>query len=707
MRRLFAPAELLMSRLRFGRKFAVSGCLAGGLLLYLGFSAVSQFHYREQMIDSERAAVALIGRLVEWNKVLIENRRIAITTAPGDDSVRQRLKQQAALIDKTLAQIEEDVTKSKRFFDMSLETKGLRDGWTELQKKVEALTVDRDFAQKSFVAHAPEYDRLYAFMRDLGNKSHMALDPDIDLFYLGFPLANHTPRTAGITVRIAAYATLNVPRGEITAKDKLFYEVTEARLADTFSGVESMLSQSMKVNPAVEQKLSKSFSELKAASKELLAFIRKSFIESEAIGVDQQQVGKAAQAGIDAAWALVEQNRITIDELLTQRATAAAFMRNVLVVLLSTGILLSIYLFIGMYFGIREGIHRAVLAAQAISRGELGQVPPSVSHDEFAQMLVELDSADKSLAAMITEVRSSADSIRIASGEIASGNVNLSQRTEEQVSALGQTASSIEELTGTVKQNAENAREANQLAMGSLDTAEKGGEVVTRAVAAMGEINASSKKIADIITTIDEIAFQTNLLALNAAVEAARAGEQGRGFAVVAAEVRSLAQRSATAAKEIKALIQDSVQKVQDGSELVNRSGQTLQDIVASVKKVTDIIGEIAAASQEQSSGIDQVNKAVSQMDQVVQSSAAQTEELSSTAQSMAAQAQRLQALVGQFKLDDRTVLNNHHAAAAQPVVAKPPMKKEPSSGAALKTRPSRSPAPTANGHDPQGFEEF
>jgi methyl-accepting chemotaxis protein len=228
----------------------------------------------------------------------------------------------------------------------------------------------------------------------------------------------------------------------------------------------------------------------------------------------------------------------------------------------------------------------------------------------------------------------------------------MSSGAQQQASSLEETAASLEEITGTVKQNADNARQANQLAVGSRDTAEKGGEVVTQAVSAMGEINQSSKKIADIITTIDEIAFQTNLLALNAAVEAARAGEQGRGFAVVAAEVRSLAQRSATAAKEIKALIQDSVQKVQDGSQLVNKSGHTLQEIVSSVKKVTDIIGEIAAASQEQSGGIDQVNKAVSQMDQVVQSNAAQTEEVSSTAQALSLQANQLQQLVGKFKLE-------------------------------------------------------
>jgi methyl-accepting chemotaxis protein len=243
--------------------------------------------------------------------------------------------------------------------------------------------------------------------------------------------------------------------------------------------------------------------------------------------------------------------------------------------------------------------------------------------------------------------------VAAASQHVSAGVAQLSSGSQEQASSLEETAASLEEITGTVKQNADNARQVNQLALGSRDVAERGGQVVDTAVAAMGEINKSSKKIADIITTIDEIAFQTNLLALNAAVEAARAGEQGRGFAVVASEVRNLAQRSATAAKEIKALIQDSVSKVESGSELVNKSGQTLGEIVSSVKRVTDIIGEIATASEEQSSGIDQVNRAVTRMDQVVQTNAAQSEEMSSTAQALTAQAGQLQILVAKFKLGE------------------------------------------------------
>jgi len=258
-------------------------------------------------------------------------------------------------------------------------------------------------------------------------------------------------------------------------------------------------------------------------------------------------------------------------------------------------------------------------------------------------------------ARALIEVASIADSVATASQQLAAAAEELSSGAQEQASSLEETASSLEEITGTIQQNADNAQQANQLAGKSREVAEKGGEVVSRAVQGMGEINAASRKIADIITAIDEIAFQTNLLALNAAVEAARAGEQGRGFAVVAGEVRNLAQRSAGAAKEIKGLIQDSVSKVETGSKLVNQSGETLSEIVTSVKRVTDIVSEIAAASREQASGIDQVNKAVTQMDQVTQGNASQTEELSGTAESLAAQATQLQELVAQFNLVKKT----------------------------------------------------
>ena len=313
----------------------------------------------------------------------------------------------------------------------------------------------------------------------------------------------------------------------------------------------------------------------------------------------------------------------------------------------------------------------------------------------------------------IVEVDDISNSVASASQQLAAASEQLSSGAQQSASSLEETASSLEEITATVRQNADNADQANQLANSSRETAEKGGAVVAQAVDAMGEINRSSRKIADIITTIDEIAFQTNLLALNAAVEAARAGEQGRGFAVVAGEVRNLAQRSATAAREIKGLIEDSVQKVETGSELVNKSGETLGMIVTSVKRVTDIVAEIAAASREQTVGIEQINKAVAQMDQVTQSNASQTEEMSGTAVALSGQAEQLQTVVAQFNLNrdvkQAPKKSTSYATPKATVSHSSPSKSSKRKSAPAKTGGRRGEelelVGAGAGHD--GFEEF
>ncbi|HSB72659.1 MAG TPA: methyl-accepting chemotaxis protein [Candidatus Methylomirabilis sp.] len=300
---------------------------------------------------------------------------------------------------------------------------------------------------------------------------------------------------------------------------------------------------------------------------------------------------------------------------------------------------------------VRQPVKAMLPVIDGMAGGDFSRRVPVISADELGRMACALNSSLDGLNPVLERVSATASSTLLAARQLATGSAQLSSGAQEQATSLEETAASLEEMTSTVKQNADNARQANQLAVSTRERAEKGGAVVKEAVASMEMITRSSKQIAEIITTIDEIAFQTNLLALNAAVEAARAGEQGRGFAVVASEVRALAQRSATASKEIKALITDSVGKVEEGAKLVNESGETLVGIVAGVKKVADLIAEITAASQEQAQGIEQVNKAVMQMDTVTQQNAAQTEELSSTTQALAAQAEELSAQVAQFKL--------------------------------------------------------
>ena len=374
-------------------------------------------------------------------------------------------------------------------------------------------------------------------------------------------------------------------------------------------------------------------------------------------------------------WNMVVVGDVYLDEI----TAAATRQRNLFA---AVGLLMAILISGAIYPIIRvmvsKPIGEALKIAKTVASGDLSSHIEVHSADEAGQLLQALKEMNDSLIGIVSEVRSGTDTIVAASSQIASGNLDLSSRTEQQASALEETASSMEELTSTVKQNADNARQANSLAKSASNVASQGGLVVAQVVDTMNSINDSAKKIVDIISVIDGIAFQTNILALNAAVEAARAGEQGRGFAVVASEVRNLAQRSAGAAKEIKALIGDSVEKVQEGSKLVDRAGITMSEVVDSVKRVTDIISEIAAASQEQSAGIDQINIAISEMDNVTQQNAAMVEEAAAAAASLEDQADKLAQVVSIFQTNGIQGKNTSaapvtsHAATVVKVAAKP-----------------------------------
>jgi methyl-accepting chemotaxis protein len=336
-----------------------------------------------------------------------------------------------------------------------------------------------------------------------------------------------------------------------------------------------------------------------------------------------------------------------------EAAAAVSKRTQVLILVLAVGAsLISVAVAFFSTRSITGPLGEAVVIARRVADGDLTSVIEVGSSDETGQMMQALQYMNNSLTSIVAEVRAGTESISVASGEIASGNLDLSTRTEQQAASLGQTSGAMRELTGTVQQNADNARQANQLAAQASEVALRGGSVVSQVIDTMGSITASSKKIVDIIGVIDGIAFQTNILALNAAVEAARAGEQGRGFAVVAAEVRNLAQRSAAAAKEIKTLIGDSVDKVREGSTLVQQAGVTMEEVVASVRRVTDIMGEITSASQEQSIGIANVNHTILEMDETTQQNAALVEEAAAAAASMQDQAAKLARVVSVFKLD-------------------------------------------------------
>ncbi len=400
------------------------------------------------------------------------------------------------------------------------------------------------------------------------------------------------------------------------------------------------------------------------------AAIRK-MTEMKTAGQPIEEIDKAIKgADRPLAAAFVELQKFALEQTnsTAQVITGIAIGSKWTIVLMSLLIVALSVLFAWLTtISITRPLREAVLAADAVAKGDLTQRIEVKSSDETGQLLQALQDMNVSLADIVTNVRSSTDSISTGARQVAAGNADLSQRTTEQASSLEETASSMEELTSTVKQNAENARQAKQLANNASDIAVKGGQAVSEVVETMASISTSSKKIVDIIGVIEGIAFQTNILALNAAVEAARAGEQGRGFAVVASEVRNLAQRSAAAAKEIKVLIGDSVSKVGIGAQQVDEAGLTMNEIVAAVKRVTDIMAEIAAASAEQSSGIEQINQAITQMDDVTQQNSALVEEASAAAEAMQDQAVGLSDAVRVFKLEagDRGIRAN----AAKPVV--------------------------------------
>ena len=338
----------------------------------------------------------------------------------------------------------------------------------------------------------------------------------------------------------------------------------------------------------------------------------------------------------------------------------------------------------------------------AVADGDLAQRITVQLEGQFGQVADDANRTVDKIADIVGQIRTGSDAINAAASEIAAGNNDLSQRTEQQAAALEETAASMEELTSTVRATADNARQANQLAIGAVEVASQGGAVVGKVVQTMSAITDSSKKIVDIIGVIDGIAFQTNILALNAAVEAARAGEQGRGFAVVAAEVRSLAQRSAGAAKEIKQLITDSVEKVEQGNQLVDQAGKTMGEIVTSVKRVTDIIADISAASQEQSVGIDQVNRVITQMDETTQQNAALVEEATAAARSMEQQSEQLVQTVAMFRVDAHGAAHEARRPAEVVVLRKPALAKPAAKALAAPKRKA-----IAGGKSAQDWQEF
>jgi methyl-accepting chemotaxis protein len=518
---------------------------------------------------------------------------------------------------------------------------------------------------QSYVAHTELMPKFLKVSDLLSDHYGLSLDPDMDTYQLIQAMFYQLPYLSEELGKTRAKGATLLAKKEASAEDRLQLSAIVARVADRLGQTNAAFSKAASANPAYQSQFGAAMQEATAAAQKITALALEQIVKPETLDYPADQYVTACTQAIDLQFALNSVASKAIDVQVAGKV--ADFKRTRWMLLGSSLALLALATYIGMLVArsITEPLANAIGIAQNVSKGNLVNEIEVGPDNEVGQLLRALKDMNEHLRQLVGDVRASIDSIGAATRDIASGNADVSSRLEAQASSLEETASSMEELTSTVRQNAEHAREANELVINASGVASKGGNVVSQVVHTMGEINDSSRKIVDIISVIDGIAFQTNILALNAAVEAARAGEQGRGFAVVASEVRNLAQRSAAAAKEIKTLIDSSVERVEVGNRLADEAGVAMNDIVSSVQQITHIMSDIAVASAEQDSGIEQINHAVTQMDDMTQQNAALVEQTAAASASLQEQAQALVNSMSVFILGDEAVQRRPALAAS------------------------------------------
>ena len=694
---LLSPGSRLMDRMRVLPKFVLISSAVLIPLLALIFLLQQEWSANAEFVRKERVGVVYVNQLSDLTRLVQSSRAYASASQAGDDAALRSSYTQVR--DKTNQQIQNIDAMKSIISELELvnEWSTLKQAWLDVAKS------NDDDAYRKLTLELQKHIKLAA------NHANLTLDPDIDSFYLMNAIASTLVTLAVDMDQIRSLTAAAIARKEITLAEARKISETgllaKRSLDNAMADIDSAIGQTA----ALAKDLKAPRDRLETV-RAMLASHTGDISASEFFQKPARDYIDNTAVPIDSIYQLSKQASVNLDELLIKRMGSIHQRQLIGYVAVVLSVLISGYLMLAFYASFRGGLTMLEMSVDRMYGGDLHPDPQVMTGDELGAILRRMGEVKGHLASMITEVRDSSSLIDVGSKEIATGNADLSARTESQASSLEQTAASMEQLTNTVKQNAENARQANQLVVAASDYAVKGGQVVSQVVTTMGSIQDSSRKIVDIIGVIDGIAFQTNILALNAAVEAARAGEQGRGFAVVAAEVRNLAQRSAGAAKEIKALIGDSVDKVNAGGKLVDEAGDTMNQIVTSVKHVADIMSEITSASQEQSHGIEEVNQAIAQMDEMTQQNAALVEEAAAAAESMKGQATMLAKAVSVFKLQEgqRTARNAPPSIAARqakilPIAPASKRRADPTKISAPAITDSKRP-PITNGSD---WEEF